>query len=33
MTRLDTATVGSVLSSLEIEGAVKNIGGQNFIKL
>jgi DNA processing protein len=33
MTRLDTARVASVLSSLEIEGVVKNIGGQNFIKL
>ena len=33
MTRLDTAAVASVLSALEIEGAVKNIGGQNFIRL
>lgn len=33
MARLDTATAASVLSALEIEGAVKNIGGQNFIKL
>jgi DNA processing protein len=33
MTKLDTATVASVLSALEIDGAVKNIGGQNFIKL
>jgi DNA processing protein len=33
LTKLDTATVASLLSALEIEGAVKNIGGQNFIKL
>ncbi|MFH0929879.1 MAG: DNA-processing protein DprA [Candidatus Moraniibacteriota bacterium] len=33
MARLDTAVVSSVLATLEIEGAVKNIGGQNFIKL
>jgi DNA processing protein len=33
MTRLDTAAVASVLSALEIDGAVKNIGGQNFIRL
>jgi DNA processing protein len=33
MTRLETAVVASVLSALEIEGAVKNIGGQNFIRI
>jgi DNA processing protein len=33
LAKLDTATVSSVLATLEIEGAVKNIGGQNFIKL
>jgi DNA processing protein len=33
LAKLDTATVASVLSALEIDGAVKNIGGQNFIKL
>jgi len=33
LARLDTAAVASILSALEIEGAVKNIGGQNFIKL
>ena len=33
LTRLDTASVASILSSLEIEGAVRNIGGQNFIRL
>jgi DNA processing protein len=33
LTKLDTATVASVLSALEIDGAVKNIGGQNFIRI
>lgn len=33
LARLDTAAVASLLSALEIEGAVKNIGGQNFIRL
>ncbi|MFA6285420.1 MAG: DNA-processing protein DprA [Parcubacteria group bacterium] len=33
LAKLDTATVSSILATLEIEGAVKNIGGQNFIKL
>lgn len=33
MTKLDTATVSSLLSTLEIESVVKNIGSQNFIKL
>jgi DNA processing protein len=33
LTKLDTAVVSSVLATLEIEGAVRNIGGQNFIKL
>jgi len=33
LTKLETATVASTLATLEIEGAVKNIGGQNFIKL
>ncbi len=33
LTRLNPAEVGAVLSTLEIEGAVKNIGGQNYIKL
>jgi len=33
MTKLDTAAVASTLATLEIEGAVRNIGGQNFIKL
>ncbi|MDD3487261.1 MAG: DNA-processing protein DprA [Candidatus Moranbacteria bacterium] len=33
MAKLDTATVASILATMEIEGVVKNIGGQNFIKL
>lgn len=33
MSKLDTAAVSSVLATLEIESAVRNIGGQNFIKL
>jgi len=33
LTKLETAVVSSTLAALEIEGAVKNIGGQNFIKL
>jgi len=33
MARLDTASVSAILATLEIEDAVKNIGGQNFIKL
>lgn len=33
MTKLNPATVNSVLSVLEVEGAVKNIGGQNYIKI
>ena len=33
LARLDTAAVSSTLAALEIEGAVKNIGGQNFIRL
>lgn len=33
MTRLDTSVVSSVLATLEIEGAARNIGGQNFIRL
>jgi len=32
MTKLNPATVNSVLSVLEVEGAVRNIGGQNYIK-
>jgi DNA processing protein len=32
MTRLDTSTVSSMLAILEIKGAIKNVGGQNYIK-
>jgi DNA processing protein len=33
LTKLETARVASTLATLEIEGVVRNIGGQNFIKL
>lgn len=33
LTKLETSTVNGLLSVLEIKGAVKNIGGQNYIKL
>jgi DNA processing protein len=33
MTKLNPATVNSALSVLEVEGVVKNTGGQNYIKL
>ncbi len=33
ITKLDTAVVSAILATFEIEGAVRNIGGQNFIKL
>ncbi|MDD5397129.1 MAG: DNA-processing protein DprA [Candidatus Moranbacteria bacterium] len=33
LTKLDTATISSILAILEIKGAVKNIGGQNYIRL
>jgi DNA processing protein len=32
MTKLNQATVNSILSVLEVEEAVKNVGGQNYIK-
>lgn len=32
LTKLNPATIGSVLAMMEIEGVVKNIGGQNYIK-
>jgi len=32
LTRLNPAEVNSILSMLEIEGVIKNIGGQNYIK-
>jgi len=33
LARLDTAAVAAILATLEIEGAVRNIGGQNFIRI
>ena len=33
LTKLETATVSGVLAILEIKGLVKNIGGQNYIKI
>jgi DNA processing protein len=33
ITKLETATISSTLSLLEIKGLTKNIGGQNYIKL
>ena len=33
LTKLETSTISSVLAILEIKGAIKNVGGQNYIKL
>lgn len=33
LTKLDTTTISSTLTMLEIKGAIKNVGGQNYIKL
>ncbi|OGI37777.1 MAG: DNA protecting protein DprA [Candidatus Moranbacteria bacterium RIFOXYD1_FULL_44_12] len=33
LTRLNPATIGSTLATLEIQGVVKNIGGQNYIRI
>lgn len=33
LTKLDAAAVNGTLSLMEVEGAVKNVGGQNYIKL
>ena len=33
LTRLNQATLGSALSMMEIQGVVRNVGGQNYIKL
>ncbi|OGI40222.1 MAG: DNA protecting protein DprA, partial [Candidatus Moranbacteria bacterium RIFOXYB1_FULL_44_23] len=33
LTRLNPATIGSTLATLEIEGVVRNIGGQNYIRI
>ncbi len=32
LTKLDTATINSVLSMMEIKGKIKNLGGMNYIK-
>lgn len=33
LTKLDTSTISSILAILEIKGAIKNVGGQNYIRL
>lgn len=33
LTKLDTSTVSSTIAILEIKGLIKNVGGQNYIKL
>ncbi|EKD46455.1 MAG: hypothetical protein ACD_67C00231G0003 [uncultured bacterium] len=33
LTKLDTSTISSLLAMLEIKGAIKNVGGQNYIRL
>lgn len=33
LSKLETASVGSTLAMLEIKGVIKNIGGQNYIKI
>lgn len=33
LTKLDTSTISSMLAILEIKGAIKNVGGQNYIRL
>lgn len=33
VTRLNPAEVGAVLATLEIQGVIKNIGGQNYVKM
>ncbi len=33
LTKLETSTISGILVMLEIKGAIKNIGGQNYIKL
>lgn len=32
LTKLDTATINSVLSMMEIKGKIKNLGGMNYVK-
>lgn len=33
LTKLETSTISSALAMLEIKGAVKNVGGQNYIRI
>lgn len=33
LTKLDTSTISSLLAMLEIKGAIKNVGGQNYIRI
>ncbi len=33
LTKLETATISGTLSLLEIKGLVKNVGGQQYIKI
>ena len=33
LTKLETSAISSTLSMLEIKGVIKNIGGQNYIRL
>lgn len=33
LTKLETSTISSILAILEIKGAVRNVGGQNYIKI
>jgi DNA processing protein len=33
LTTLDTSTISSILAILEIKGVIKNVGGQNYIRL
>ncbi|HBI34165.1 MAG TPA: DNA-protecting protein DprA [Candidatus Moranbacteria bacterium] len=33
LTKLETSTISSILAMMEIKGAIKNVGGQNYIRL
>lgn len=33
LTKLETSTISSILAIIEIKGAIRNIGGQNYIKI
>jgi DNA processing protein len=33
LTKLETSAVSSILAIMEIKGVIKNIGGQNYIKI